>query len=50
MARVSDNQILRAVEESNSLSPEELGMRLAQRLLKAGAAEFIAEARDIESG
>jgi len=50
VARVSDGKILRAVEESNSLSPEELGMRLAQRLLKMGAAEFITEARDIESG
>ncbi|UCG10792.1 MAG: hydroxymethylbilane synthase [Dehalococcoidia bacterium] len=49
VARVSDGRILRAVEESDSLSPEELGMRLAQRLLKMGAAEFITEARDIEN-
>jgi len=49
VARVSDNQILRAVEEGSSLSPEELGMKLAQKLLKVGAAEFITEARDIES-
>jgi len=50
VARVSDNWILRAVEESSSLSPEELGVRLAQKLLKMGAAEFITEARDIENG
>jgi len=49
VARVSDNRILRAVEEGSSLSPEELGMKLAQRLLKMGAAEFITEARDIEN-
>ena len=49
VARVSDGKILRATEESSSLSPEELGMKLAQRLLKMGAAEFMAEARDIEN-
>lgn len=49
VARVSDGRILRAAEESNSLSPEELGMKLAQKLLQMGAAEFMAEARDIEN-
>lgn len=49
VARLSDNQILHATEEGSRQSPEELGMRLAQKLLKMGAAEFMAEARDIES-
>lgn len=50
VARVSDNRILRATDKGSRQSPEELGVRLAQRLLKMGAAEFMAEARDIESG
>ncbi len=50
VARVSDGKILRATDKGSSQSPEELGVRLAQRLLKMGAAEFIDEARGIENG
>ncbi len=50
VARVSDKRILRATEEGDNQSPEELGMRLAHKLLRMGAAEFIAEGKDIEKG
>lgn len=37
--------MLRASEEGSATSPEEIGIRLAQRMLAMGASEFIAEAR-----
>ena len=38
-------KMVRSAEEGNSAKPEELGEKLAQKLLAMGAAEFIAEAR-----
>ena len=41
---VREKKILRSTEEGSVTAPEELGVRLAQRLIAAGAAELIAEA------
>ena len=38
-------KMVRSAEEGNSAKPEDLGEKLAQKLLAMGAAEFIAEAR-----
>ncbi|MFC1913430.1 hydroxymethylbilane synthase [Chloroflexota bacterium] len=45
VADASGKKILRATDEGNASSPEELGVRLAQRMLEMGASEFIAEVR-----
>ena len=45
VADVSRKKMLCAVEEGNAMSPEEVGVRLARRMLDMGASEFIAEVR-----
>jgi hydroxymethylbilane synthase len=45
VAGVKTRRILRASVEDSVLSPEELGVRLAQKLLAIGADEFITEAK-----
>ncbi len=45
VAEASGKEILRASEEGSAVSPEEVGMRLAQKLLGMGASEFITKAR-----
>lgn len=41
--------ILRASEEGSALAPEQVGRRLAQRLLEMGATEFVAEVKGGEA-
>ncbi|HEX78303.1 MAG TPA: hydroxymethylbilane synthase [Dehalococcoidia bacterium] len=45
VASPSQRVVLRASEEGNPLAPDEVGARLARRLLEMGALEIIAEAR-----
>jgi len=45
VADAGGRKILRASEEGNAASPEEIGVRLAQKLLGMGASEYIIEAR-----
>ncbi len=45
VADASGKKILRATDEGSASSPEELGVRLAQKMLGMGASEFIAEVR-----
>ncbi len=45
VADVKSRKIIRASMADSDLSPEELGVRLAQKLLAEGAEEFIAEVR-----
>ena len=45
VADVSEKKIVRASVEGSATSPEELGVRLAQKLLVMGADEFIVEAK-----
>ena len=45
VADASGKKILRATDEGSVRSPEELGVRLAQKVLGMGASEFIAEVR-----
>ena len=45
IASVSGEKVLYASEEGSAVSPEEVGVRLAQKLLRMGASDFIAEAR-----
>ena len=45
VADVTGKKILRALEEGSTMAPEQVGVRLAQKLLGMGASEFIAEAR-----
>ena len=47
VADVSGKKILHALEEGNVMSPEEVGMRLAQKMMAMGASEFITEARAV---
>jgi len=49
VASISGQKILRASEEGNATSAEEIGVRLAQRMQGMGAAEIIAEARSHEN-
>lgn len=42
---VSGKKLLHASAEGNAMSPEQVGVRLAQKMLAMGASEFIAEAR-----
>ncbi len=46
---VRGKKILYSSEEGSNTAPEELGVKLAQKLLGMGADEFIAEARENES-
>jgi len=50
VADASGKKILRASEEGNAMSPEQVGVRLAQKILGMGASEFITEVRSGESG
>lgn len=50
VADASGKKILRASEEGNAMSPEQVGVRLAQKMLAMGASEFITEVRSGESG
>jgi hydroxymethylbilane synthase len=43
IASVNSKEMLHASEEGNSTSPDEIGIRLAQRMLTMGASKFIAE-------
>lgn len=45
VADVSQRKILRASEEGSAISPQEVGERLAQKMLGMGASEFISEVR-----
>jgi hydroxymethylbilane synthase len=45
VADASGKKMLRAVEEGSTIFPEELGIRLAQRMQRMGAAELITEVR-----
>ncbi len=45
VADVSGKKMLRATEEGSSMSPEQVGVQLAQKMLRMGASEFITEAR-----
>ncbi|MDP2729401.1 MAG: hydroxymethylbilane synthase [Dehalococcoidales bacterium] len=49
VAGVLSKKILRSSEEGNAEEAEELGVRLAQKLVKMGAEEFLAEAKRDES-
>ena len=45
VADASGQKIWRASEEGKAMSPEEVGMRLAQKILRMGASEFITEVK-----
>ncbi|MDH5695886.1 MAG: hydroxymethylbilane synthase [Dehalococcoidia bacterium] len=49
VASTSGRRGLRASEEGNALSAEEIGMKLAEKMRRMGAAEIIAEARSREN-
>jgi len=49
VASMSGRKVLRASEEGSAISAEEIGVRLAQKMLAMGAAEIIAEARSREN-
>lgn len=50
VADISGQKIICASEEAGDTSPEELGVRLAQKILEMGAADFIAEVTVSERG
>ena len=50
VAEVRGRKVLRSSEEGSATTPEKLGEKLAQKLLAMGAAEFMAEAKEDESG
>ena len=50
VADIRGKKILSSSEEGSATAPEELGVKLAKKLLAMGAAEFIAEAKKDESG
>ena len=50
VASVSGQKVLRASEEGSAEAAEEIGARLAERMMGMGAAEIIAEARRNEKG
>ena len=50
VASISGQKMLRATEEGSAQSAEEIGARLAERMMGMGAAEIIAEARKNEKG
>lgn len=45
VANISGEKLIYGSEEGSTLSPEEIGLRLAQKLWEMGASEFIAEAK-----
>ncbi len=45
VADVNSREVLRTSDEGSTMSPEEVGERLAQRMLAMGASEFISKAR-----
>ena len=45
VANVHTREILRAAETGSALNAEEVGVKLANRLLSMGASDFITEAR-----
>ena len=45
VADVRGKKILHASEEDSAMAPEQVGVRLAQKMLGMGASEFITEAR-----
>jgi hydroxymethylbilane synthase len=47
---ISGGKVLHASEEGSAASAEDIGMKLAERMKKMGAAEIIAEARNSEKG
>jgi len=50
VAGINGRKVLRASEGGSAISAEEIGVRLAQKMLAMGAAEIIAEARSSENG
>jgi len=46
VADVQETKILRGLEEGDVMAAEDIGVKLAQRLLAMGAGEFLAEARE----
>ena len=50
VASISGQKVLRASEEGSAMSAEEIGARLAEKMMGMGAAEIIAEARSHEKG
>jgi len=50
VASMNGQRVLRTSEGGNAISAEEIGVRLAQKMLAMGAAEIIAEARSRENG
>jgi hydroxymethylbilane synthase len=50
VASISGQSVLHASQEGSALSAEEIGAKLAQKMLAMGAAEIIAEARSSEKG
>ena len=47
VAGASGKKILHTSEEGSAMSTEEIGVRLAQKMLGMGASDFIAEVRTI---
>ena len=47
VADVSGKKILRTSEEGSAMTPEEVGIRLAQKMMEMGASKFITEARAV---
>jgi hydroxymethylbilane synthase len=45
IASIRSKEMLQSSEEGNAASPEEIGTRLAQKMLTRGASQFIAEVR-----
>jgi len=50
VASMSGQKVLCASEEGNAISAEEIGLKLAEKMLGMGAAEIIAEAKGSEKG
>ena len=50
VASISGQKVLRASEEGSAMSAEEIGAKLAEKMMGMGAAEIIAEARRNEKG
>lgn len=50
VASMSGQKVLCASEEGNAISAEEIGLKLAEKMMGMGAAEIIAEAKGSEKG
>ena len=50
VASINGRRVLRALEEGSAASAEEIGAKLAEKMMGMGAAEIIAEVRKSESG